>query len=281
MSVNIREYKPSAHLKPFVELFWECRFNMDNAQIFRQQVAPNGFVELIIHPSEYHCYLPKNNRWEYSPDYTIIGLYTRPYEVRFHDYVDVFGIRFKPEGIYNLFGIPSAEFNEGYEDMEIVLGVDFKYYCSQLRDLKNINRRIHLTENYLIRNLDKNNADISYLNRAAEMIRGAQRFKMIDELPGKVYISLRQLEREFKSKMGITPKRYMRIARFNEVNRLLDEGNEVDLTMIAQECGYTDQSHFIKDFKKFMGVKPTVFIRDRHQFIVNSNINNKLSDKYI
>ncbi|MDR8390803.1 helix-turn-helix domain-containing protein [Aliifodinibius sp. S!AR15-10] len=270
MSVQIQEFSPGKDLRPYVEFFWEGQFNLSGTTTLYQKVVPNGFVELVIHPSDSHCHLPIGDGWSSSPDYTIIGLYTRPYEVQFPHYVNVFGIRFKPEGIYNLFGIPASVFSEKYEDMELVLGREFKEYCERLRETPHVGQRLKLTTNFLLKKLEQNSAEITYLNRAAEMIRRSEGFNKIDDLPDKVYISQRQLEREFNKKIGITPKRYMRIARLNEVHRKLEEEQELELTKIAFDCGYADQAHFIRDFKSFMGVNPTLFTKNRHQFIVNS-----------
>jgi len=269
MAVDITEYRPSDHLQPFVELFWRGDFNVGQQTELMQQVAPNGFVELVIHLSDPHCHLLYDNSWSRSPDYTIIGLYTRPYDVHFRDLVRVFGIRFKPEGIYNLFGIPASVFSETYEDMELVLGPSFRDFCANLRETIRISRQLEIAEGYLGRQLEKNHGELTYLNRAAELIRRSEAFDKIDELPGKVYVSLRQLEREFKNKIGTTPKRYMRIARLNEVHRRLESQQELELTKVAFECGYSDQSHFIRDFKGMMGVNPTLFIKNRDRFIVN------------
>lgn len=269
MAIQITAYKPSEFLQPFVEVFWEGDFNLEQEPELMQRVVPNGFVELIIHRSDDHCYLPDRNLWSPSPDYTIIGLYTRPYEVRFRNLVNIFGIRFKPEGIYNLFGIPASVFTESYEDMELVLGKRFRNYCSELRDVARTDRRLKLTERYLLGQLENNHPELTYVNRAAEMIRRSEGFEKIGELPEKVYVSLRQLEREFKQKIGTTPKRYMRIARLNEVHRKLEEQQELALTDVAFDCGYADQAHFIRDFKGIMGVKPTLFVKNRELFIVN------------
>ncbi len=278
MSVQITEFKPSNELQPFVEFFWEGKFNINGTNTLSQLVVPNGFVELVIHPSNSHCYLPNKNGWSSSPDYTIIGLYTKPYEVQFPKHVNVFGIRFKPEGIYNLFGIPASVFSERYEDMELVLGKEFQEYCSKLKESSDITEKLNITTKYLSKKLEENHRDLTYLNRAAEMIRKSGGFEKVETLPDKVYISLRQLEREFKQKVGITPKRYMRISRLNEVHRRLEEEQELELTNIAFACGYADQAHFIRDFKNIMGVNPTLFVKNRHQFIVNNHPANPLKE---
>ncbi len=74
MSIKVKEYQPSEYLQPFVELFWEGDFNVTKEAVLKQRVVPNGFVELIIHLSDFHCDLPTGKHWSQSPDYTIIGL---------------------------------------------------------------------------------------------------------------------------------------------------------------------------------------------------------------
>lgn len=269
MDVQIIDHKPHPQLQPYVERFWEGTFNLSGKTILSQNVVPNGFVELILHTSDRHCSLQSGRNWSSSPDYTVIGLYTCPYIVKFPDMVDVFGIRFKPEGIFNLFGIPASVFNEGYEDMGQVLGRDFREFSEQVREAKTVDEKIRLSNRYLFSQLQKHHPEMSYVNRAAELIRKTDGIDKIEELPGKVYISLRQLEREFKKKVGTTPKRYMRIARINEVYRKLEDGKAADFTKLAFDCGYADQAHFIRDFKNFTGIQPTLYYNERQKYIVN------------
>lgn len=66
-------------------------------------------------------------------------------------------------------------------------------------------------------------------------------------------VSYRQLQRDFVSVMGVTPKEYVGILRFNQVFKLL---NEYNLTEAALNAGYWDQAHMIRDFKKMSGFTP-------------------------
>ena len=269
MSTSIKQYKPSRPLQPFVEYFWKGDFNDVSASRLSQKVIPNGYVEIIIHLTDLHCDLYSREGWLQSPDYTIIGLFTRPYEVRFSGYVKTFGIRLKPEGTYNIFNVPASEFCESYEDITLVLGRNFRSFCDSLRDQTRMNAMIGLAENYLLKQMERNRNDIGYVNQAAELIRETNGALRIDHLPRKVFISQRQLEREFKNRIGISPKHYLRIARLNEVHRLLQESNRLNFTELAHSLGYTDQAHFIRDFKNITGVNPSIFVKGREQFLVN------------
>lgn len=269
MSTTIHEFAPSRALAPYVELIWEASFNTVSDPLLQLKVVPNGFLELIIHVSDRHCQLARRGIWIPSPDYTIIGLHTEPYEVRFSGEVRVTAIRIKPEAVRNLFGIPASEFHRQYEDMEMVLGAGFRSFCSKLIETELQSHRLDLIEVWLLGRLERNGLPLTYVNHAAEMIRDVDGYIGVEDLCSRVYISKRQLEREFRRQVGITPKMYMRIARLNAVHRVLQTQDVQDLSRIAYRYGYADQSHFIRDFREFTGERPGLFVKNREDFIVN------------
>jgi len=68
------------------------------------------------------------------------------------------------------------------------------------------------------------------------------------------------MNRIFKKEIGICPKKYLEIVRFNRVCKLLYKFQEIDWTELAYLCGYYDQSHFIHDFKSIMKCSPEKYI---------------------
>ena len=266
MSSSIKEYRPCESLRPFVELFWEGSFNENSTELISMKVIPNGCVELIIHLNEWHCDLQYTLGWSQSPEYMIVGLHTKPYLVQFANSVRVFGIRFKPDGFHNIFGIPASVIKNSIEDFSQVMGVKFRDFSERIKDKKCFKEMITCTENQLLKNLEKKIINSNYVSLAAEVIRQTKSIKMKD-LPNQVYISMRQLDRQFKEQIGISPKHYMRITRLNEVRRLLNNNYGMDLTTVAYHCGYSDQAHFINEFKSFTGELPNIFIKGGNCFI--------------
>lgn len=269
MNINITEHKSAVLLQPFVETYWQGQFNINRSKLFVQQVMPNGFIELIFHISSRHCYLYQHACWSQSPVYTLIGLFTKPYSVQFDDCVTTFGIRFKPEGIYNLFGIPASEFSEAYLDMACVLSKNFSDFSTRIIGQQHVEDMVSLADKFLLSSLEKHNINYYYLNRAAEYIRHTNGAIRMDELIDNVYISHRQLEREFRDKIGITPKQYIRIARLNALNRHLLKTESKDLTALSYENGFFDQAHLIREFKQFSGLPPSKFLKQIESYIVN------------
>lgn len=272
MSAHIERHDPTSSLTPYVAWYWGGTFNALARETFSQRVIPHGYVDLIIHLSDHHCDLLGAGGWRQSPDYTLIGLYTQPYEVVFSRCVRTFGIRFKPEGIYSLFGVPAAEFHAGFEDITLVLGKEFRVFCDQIREATDTTARVSLTEQYLAQQAARRSRALPYLGQAAECIRQARGGLEVETVQAQLGISLRQLQRQFKAKVGVSPKHYLRMARINEVQRLLEAGHCLNLTQIAYQAGYTDQAHFIRDFKAMTGETPSVFVRNRDEFLIHASL---------
>ncbi|MBC8082760.1 MAG: AraC family transcriptional regulator [Hymenobacter sp.] len=75
----------------------------------------------------------------------------------------------------------------------------------------------------------------------------------------KLGISGRYLERLFGQAVGVSPKYFCRIIRFQQTFRWLERTDS--LTAVAATCGYYDQAHFIRDFRHFTGTTPSAFRR--------------------
>jgi AraC-like DNA-binding protein len=73
-------------------------------------------------------------------------------------------------------------------------------------------------------------------------------------------ISERQLERRFRASTGLSPKQFLRTTRFEKSLELIKSNKFKNLSDVAFDLQFTDQSHFIKDFKEFSGLTPKVFL---------------------
>jgi AraC-type DNA-binding domain-containing proteins len=76
-------------------------------------------------------------------------------------------------------------------------------------------------------------------------------------------VSHRRLVELFWNEVGLSPKRYCRVRRFNDVLRRIEPLGDVDWTDVAHVCGYFDQAHFNHDFRAFAGLNPSEYLRHR------------------
>jgi AraC-like DNA-binding protein len=79
-------------------------------------------------------------------------------------------------------------------------------------------------------------------------------------------LSAKRFIERFKSAVGVAPKQYCRILRFQRALAGAEQGVRVDWTRIAAECGYFDQAHFIRDFRSFAGITPGGYKMGRTEF---------------
>jgi len=144
--------------------------------------------------------------------------------------------------------------------MEEVLGgpQELNLIDEQLAEAEDHCQRIKIVESFLIEHLYNIRLDpivsaaVARMEQTSAMIR-------IEELAQEMGLSQSALERRFHRNVGTSPKRLMSILRFNNVIRLRNLGH--DFTSIAHSAGYTDQSHFINEFKRIMGVAPSTFFQ--------------------
>jgi len=91
----------------------------------------------------------------------------------------------------------------------------------------------------------------------------------LKDLQQKLRMTERSLERRFKQAIGISPKLFGRICRFQVSLNQLRKDNYDKLSDIAYENGYADQSHFIRSFREFAGVSPFDFKKQSNELVRN------------
>ena len=117
-----------------------------------------------------------------------------------------------------------------------------------------------LIEKFLIKRLkERKSNDVLLIRGAVNIINKSRGRINSQELSKKLYVEPKNLERKFSSLIGKTPKQFIKIVRCNNVMNSLIRGRNENLACLANENGYFDQSHMIKDFKAFSGCTPREF----------------------
>ncbi len=265
----IDEYQPPQSLSGYIQSYWQGNFNIAGERKISHSVLPTGCIELIIHLSNHRCLLSADSQdWQPSPTFTLLGLFEKPYTVQFEKPVDVFGIRFYPDGIRQTFGVPPAEFLSTYDDCVSVLGNTLDTFFSKIKAAKDCNSRIDISNQFLQHELSKRKMKYDYTHLAMTLARRSSGLTTYQELVKQIPISPRQLQREFQKIYGISVRDYLRLTRINAIYRYMLSGN-IDLSQLPYQMEFFDQSHFIKEFKIYSGVPPKKFLKAKETFIVN------------
>jgi AraC-like DNA-binding protein len=128
-----------------------------------------------------------------------------------------------------------------------------------LLDTNSWDYRISLIEDFLLNRLsiyERKSRKIEIVTNILHEINQEDFFDNIDTVASRYGITSRYLQKLFLQYTGLTPKLYRKINRFQNSLKLVSQKN-TPLTSIAYDCGYFDQSHFIRDFKSFTGTTPS------------------------
>jgi len=134
----------------------------------------------------------------------------------------------------------------------------------RLLAVEGVEARLLLLERLLVSWLDRRHSGHAAVSHAlAAFGRGQRRIGDVVEETG---LSPRRFIRLFSDEVGLTPKSFCRIRRFQKTVGLLHCAHDVDWADTAVACGYYDQSHMIHDFRDIAGLSPVSYLarRDVH-----------------
>ena len=170
----------------------------------------------------------------------------------------VMQIYFKPFGAYKLLGVPQHYFTDSATDMESIFPTLRSTICQMQDEIACPQKVISILENWMLqRLLLSEKICTARMEYACSIIRAHAGNISIEELARKVAMSPTTLRDHFKERIGFNPKTFGRIVRFNQLNRLLCENTNVKWADLADQFGFFDQTHFIKEFKCFFGCTPS------------------------
>lgn len=167
-----------------------------------------------------------------------------------------FGARFFPGAAEQLLECPLDQFTEKQVEL-LDVQKNAKRLINKIGSSASFEERVRHFENYYLKiTRDKGKLPwlVSYMLNEIDKKNGEIR---IQELADKTGYSTRHIHNQFKQHVGIPPKLYIRILRFQHCFGLLRSSSASDFTTLAVDAGYYDQAHFIKEFKEFSLNTPT------------------------
>ncbi|WP_340400903.1 helix-turn-helix domain-containing protein [Paenibacillus sp. FSL H8-0079] len=268
---------PAAGLMAYVACYWESgslpnthadvtwgEGREPSVMTVPARVLPDGCTDMLI------TYDPVCSEHSYA----YCGNYTQPFAVPERsddgspagDYT--FGVRFFPGGAHVFHGMPL----EWFTDKRIALQECWPEKLNELQErMAETNRfaeRVEVMNAYLSplsmqASTSENDLMKNVLHRI--FIDGGR--MTVQELAMREVISERQLHRKFSEWVGISPKRFSEVVRFHRVLNDIHQGNTADWAMLAQNHGFFDQAHLIRQFRKFYGETPLTAAKEHGRML--------------
>ncbi len=173
---------------------------------------------------------------------------------------EMFVIQFKPHGAYPFFHFPVADLNEKIISIQGALGDELIQLREALLLSPTSEDKFALAEQWLHRRYLPKYAPSAELLKMVASLQ-SRSLDIYQQIVEQYAYSQKHLIDQFKKYIGLTPKYYHRILRFNEILQQINKQEQVSWTQIAYQCGFSDQSHFIKEFKHFSGFNPMEFMK--------------------
>lgn len=183
--------------------------------------------------------------------------------VIFNGEVRLLTILFKPNGFYKLFNLPAGLITNNIFEASDIIDKDIEICSQRLREAKDLMAMKMLADEFLLSQLVKSKAKDhchSISSTSAVIFRNAGRVN-IKSLAYDANMSLKNFELKFTQQVGLPPKLFARITRFNYAILMKIQNKANNWTDISHRCGYYDQMHFIKEFKEFAGDSPLNFYK--------------------
>ena len=262
--VQFRKILPSAPLSNYISCFWlieDCYNNVLDISF------PDGCIELVFSVGLEVDRTELNGSKRPGHWAEIIGQLTRPYQIRVNGTGKVFGVRFYPHTFGHFFPEVISELNDHSVQASYLLGNGIDTVVENCLHENRITDAINIIQQNLIKKLKNNKTADGTSNKiighAVTCILKNTPTADLHTIAQECGISIRTLQRKFRESVGVSPKHFARIMRFQQSLFYLQKGSE-SITTISYNLGFFDQAHFIHEFKTFSGLTPSGFQVDRH-----------------
>jgi AraC-like DNA-binding protein len=233
---------PGSNLTPFVERYWTVCWDLRGRAPHAQETLPWPCANLVI--------------GTHRPG--LFGVW----RTRFVAHLDgegwVVGVKFRPGGLRPFITRPMAALT----DRQIAIDELFGPAGAALERAVHAahpGERIGLIAAFLGDRRPAIDAEAEAASRIVDTIRADRSLCRVDDLAARTGRDLRGLQRQFQQYVGVSPKWVIRRFRVQEAAERMAAGAPFEAAAFASECGYSDQSHFIRDFKAQVGKTPGAY----------------------
>lgn len=255
-------YYPPPPLGRFVQVLWVFQGAPGPHKL--ERLLPDGSVELVVNLRDPRIpvYNPHNiRRCETLPPAIVCGPHSQFFVIDTASQMDVVGVHFKPGGAYPFLKLPSTEIHNLHVGLDALWGRDASELRDRLLEARTPQAKVRILEESLISKAaaPERHPAVAF---ALGQFHQAIETRKISDVTQQIGLSARRFIDVFQKEVGLTPKLFCRVRRFQKVLRVIASGRPIDWAQIALTCGYFDQAHFIHDFRAFSGINPSAYLAD-------------------
>jgi AraC-like DNA-binding protein len=227
-----------------------------------EKYLPNGQTELIINLTGLSQHIYDNITLSEIQECNLgwfSGIRTQPITIPSGFDTKMLVVVFRSGMSFPFFSFPTEETTNYVVEADLIWGRNFHRFYENLHNAESPQEKFNLTEKFLLSEIIdyKDHDFVEFITSRIIINEGTLPISDLINLTG---FSNRHFISKFKKLVGITPKTYSKITRFQSVITKIHQSPDLDWISLALEAGFYDQAHFIKDFREMSGFTPEQYL---------------------
>ena len=260
---------PPFLLEPYVDRFWF--YEGQTLHHHKERVLPHGAIELLmnLHADEIRVYdCVHHDHFQRLRGSVFSGAHSRFSVIDTAEQSAIMGVHFKSGGVAPFLALPASELHNQHISLYSLWGSAADQLYEQLCAATSVQCRFHVLAEALIARLynARHCSQHPAIDFAVQAFTQVPHMQTIQDITKQIGLSQRRFIQIFHDAVGLTPKLFCRIQRFQALLQYLEYGQPVRWAEVALDCGYYDQAHFIHDFQAFSGLSPSTYLASRSTF---------------
>ncbi|MEM9647736.1 MAG: helix-turn-helix transcriptional regulator [Bacteroidota bacterium] len=261
--------KPIPELQPYVNTIWI----VDGGGLKRphiEKMIPFGCSDFVFIEKPTIYYHSEDTKREPLNSFFVSGQITKPYYLEYQPGCKSIGFGFFPHTGHLFTRFSASQFTNGLVALE---DMGFEKKCNilapQLEEASTFPKKLVLLQRFVLQQIQENrqlSIKQEYVRIAVEQALGSKGNFNLKKVCNQLNVSERFLQLSFKDYVGVSPTLFSKVVRFLNAVSLLQKENH-SLTEKGLILGYYDQSHFIRDFKRFSGLSPKQYFQESHYLL--------------
>ena len=268
LEIKFQLFNLSPQLKGFIEKIWVFESSEPMPRDDMKMVAPNGRL-LLLMPFRNALVGQKVNRNYLAPQnrISLVGMSDCPsiVDAEMKGAIGTIGVEISAIGAYRFFHIRLKDIKNQLYLLEDIIGRPAKIIQQRMSETQSIDGKIQLLQQFLLSLFVQSEEDtlFEYCIRQINLSKGGHTIKQLEHKTG--YTS-RWLNLKFEERLGISPKNYSSIMRFQRFYKAMLSNPNDFFKQASFYDHYHDESHFIKEFRRFTEMPPGRLIKSKNEF---------------
>ncbi|SFW59557.1 helix-turn-helix domain-containing protein [Amycolatopsis australiensis] len=242
---TLTRHPPAPELAEFVDYHWVLRWDLRGRPAHEQRVLPNLAVHVTFFPGASGVYGPARDVFSHRLEGRVQGL----------------GVRFRPGCFRAFLGAPVSDIAGRAVPLTAVFGPAATAAAESVRTAAVDAQMVGAIDNLLIAKQAELTPAARQAAEAVESIARDPGITRVAQLCADTGLTTRSVQRLFAEHVGCPPKWAIRIYRLNDAAQRIAAEADPDYAGLAVRLGYSDQSHFIRDFRAVTGQSPAEYAR--------------------